>query len=81
MRVQVRRGEGSGASRFLFALNEGRAEPNPIPSWLHQIHREANGTFNVFSRNSENMSVKYPDLMEQLPRVSRLPFTLFFDEQ
>ncbi|KAL7410580.1 ATP dependent DNA ligase domain-containing protein [Mrakia frigida] len=36
-----------------------------------QIHREANGTFTVFSRNSENMSVKYPDLMVQLPRCMK----------
>lgn len=28
------------------------------------------GTVGVFSRNSEDMSKKYPDLVEQLPRVS-----------
>lgn len=28
------------------------------------------GTVAVFSRNSEDMSKKYPDLVEQLPRVS-----------
>ena len=29
-----------------------------------------NGKVGVFSRNSEDMSKKYPDLVEQLPRVS-----------
>jgi ATP-dependent DNA ligase len=28
------------------------------------------GSVAVFSRNSEDMSKKYPDLVEQLPRVS-----------
>ncbi|KAH9950363.1 DNA ligase I [Amylocystis lapponica] len=32
-----------------------------------QVHRLDNGTVGVFSRNSEDMSKKYPDLMEQLP--------------
>ncbi|KAJ7244781.1 DNA ligase I [Mycena haematopus] len=32
-----------------------------------QVHRLADGTVGVFSRNSEDMSKKYPDLMEQLP--------------
>ncbi|KAI0275084.1 hypothetical protein BC834DRAFT_965525 [Gloeopeniophorella convolvens] len=32
-----------------------------------QVHRLANGTISVFSRNSEDMSKKYPDLVEQLP--------------
>jgi DNA ligase-1 len=31
-----------------------------------------NGEIAVFSRNSENMSAKYPDLVEQIPRVSPL---------
>ena len=35
-----------------------------------------NGKVGVFSRNSEDMSKKYPDLVEQLPRVSTS--TLFF---
>jgi DNA ligase-1 len=30
-----------------------------------------NGEIAVFSRNSENMSAKYPDLVEQIPRVSQ----------
>ena len=29
---------------------------------------DSKATINVFSRNSENMSVKYPDLVEQVPR-------------
>ncbi|SJX65909.1 probable CDC9-DNA ligase I [Sporisorium reilianum f. sp. reilianum] len=33
-----------------------------------QVHLLADGTLAVFSRNSENMSVKYPDLVEQIPR-------------
>ncbi|KAJ7634287.1 ATP-dependent DNA ligase [Mycena polygramma] len=32
-----------------------------------QVHRLADGTVGVFSRNSEDMSKKYPDLVEQLP--------------
>ncbi|CDZ97611.1 dna ligase i [Phaffia rhodozyma] len=34
-----------------------------------QIHREEDGKITVFSRNSENMSAKYPDLVDQLPRA------------
>ncbi|GLB36135.1 putative DNA ligase [Lyophyllum shimeji] len=33
-----------------------------------QVHKLENGTVAVFSRNSENMSKKYPDLVEQLPK-------------
>ncbi|KAJ7225530.1 hypothetical protein GGX14DRAFT_639426 [Mycena pura] len=32
-----------------------------------QVHRLEDGTVGVFSRNSEDMSKKYPDLVEQLP--------------
>lgn len=35
----------------------------------HQVHRLEDGTLSVFSRNSEDMSAKYPDLFEQLPKV------------
>lgn len=35
-----------------------------------QVHKLEDGTIGVFSRNSEDMSKKYPDLMEQLPHVS-----------
>jgi len=41
-----------------------------------QVHLLENGTIAVFSRNSEDMSKKYPDLMEQLPRVSPSPLYL-----
>jgi DNA ligase-1 len=34
-----------------------------------QVHKLADGTVGVFSRNSEDMSKKYPDLVEQLPHV------------
>lgn len=34
-----------------------------------QLHLEEGGKVSVFSRNSEDMSRKYPDLVEQLPRV------------
>ena len=34
-----------------------------------QVHKLEDGTVAVFSRNSEDMSKKYPDLVEQLPRV------------
>ncbi|KIM22746.1 hypothetical protein M408DRAFT_332788 [Serendipita vermifera MAFF 305830] len=33
-----------------------------------QVHFLENGTVSVFSRNSEDMSKKYPDLVDQLPR-------------
>lgn len=35
-----------------------------------QVHLLDDGSIAVFSRNSENMSAKYPDLVEQIPRVS-----------
>ena len=34
-------------------------------TWVHKLE---DGTVAVFSRNSEDMSKKYPDLVEQLPR-------------
>jgi DNA ligase-1 len=34
-----------------------------------QVHLLPDGTVGVFSRNSEDMSKKYPDLVEQLPHV------------
>ncbi|KZT02686.1 ATP-dependent DNA ligase [Laetiporus sulphureus 93-53] len=33
-----------------------------------QVHRLEDGTINIFSRNSEDMSKKYPDLADQLPQ-------------
>lgn len=40
-----------------------------------QVHLLENGTVGVFSRNSEDMSKKYPDLVDQLPKVT-LSFSL-----
>lgn len=34
-----------------------------------QVHRLANGTIAVFSRNSEDMTKKYPEFVEQIPNV------------
>ncbi|PFH54460.1 hypothetical protein AMATHDRAFT_72261 [Amanita thiersii Skay4041] len=34
-----------------------------------QVHKLEDATIGVFSRNSEDMSKKYPDLMEQLPKA------------
>nr|XP_031861749.1 uncharacterized protein CI109_002982 [Kwoniella shandongensis]KAA5528821.1 hypothetical protein CI109_002982 [Kwoniella shandongensis] len=34
-----------------------------------QVHLLEDGTIAVFSRNSENMSAKYPDLVQQVPRA------------
>lgn len=36
----------------------------------NKVHKLEDGTVGVFSRNSEDMSKKYPDLMDQLPHVS-----------
>ncbi|KAF8905567.1 ATP-dependent DNA ligase [Gymnopilus junonius] len=33
-----------------------------------QVHKTEDGTVSVFSRNSEDMSKKYPDLVDQLPK-------------
>ncbi|KZT50475.1 DNA ligase I [Calocera cornea HHB12733] len=35
-----------------------------------QVHRSEDGSVKIFSRNSEDMSAKYPDIIEQLPKVS-----------
>ena len=37
-----------------------------------KIHLLENGEVVVFSRNSENMSAKYPDLIESAPKVSHM---------
>ncbi|KAJ3937789.1 MAG: hypothetical protein NXY57DRAFT_5919 [Lentinula lateritia] len=36
-----------------------------------QVHKLPDGSVSVFSRNSEDMSKKYPDLVEQLPKCIR----------
>jgi DNA ligase-1 len=38
----------------------------------------SDGSISVFSRNSENMSVKYPDMVEQLPRAIKKEVTRNF---
>ncbi|PLW11258.1 hypothetical protein PCANC_20307 [Puccinia coronata f. sp. avenae] len=43
-----------------------------------QIHYLSDGSISVFSRNSENMSVKYPDMVEQLPRAIKKEVTRNF---
>lgn len=43
-----------------------------------QVHMLDDGTINVFSRNSEDMSKKYPDLVEQLPHVRLYLYVLRF---
>ena len=42
-----------------------------------QVHKLEDGTVAVFSRNSEDMSKKYPDLVEQLPRVRSIIYEQF----
>ncbi|KAG1757595.1 ATP-dependent DNA ligase [Suillus lakei] len=39
-----------------------------------QVHMLEDGSVSVFSRNSEDMKAKYPDLVEQLPRGRLMPF-------
>ncbi|KAI0778223.1 ATP-dependent DNA ligase [Trametes elegans] len=47
-----------------------------------QVHKLADGTIAVFSRNSEDMSKKYPDLMEQLPKcIKEGTETFVFDAE
>ncbi|PVG00774.1 putative CDC9-DNA ligase I [Serendipita vermifera] len=47
-----------------------------------QVHRQEDGTVSVFSRNSEDMSKKYPDLMAQLPHCIKEGTTSFvFDAE
>ncbi|KDN40090.1 ATP-dependent DNA ligase [Tilletiaria anomala UBC 951] len=36
-----------------------------------QVHYLENGQLAIFSRNSENMSVKYPDLIESVPKIRK----------
>lgn len=42
-----------------------------MPLTIAQVHKLENGDVAVFSRNSEDMSKKYPDLVDQLPKVRR----------
>ncbi|KAJ3083298.1 tRNA ligase [Quaeritorhiza haematococci] len=42
-----------------------------------QIHKLENGTAMVFSRNSENLSGKYPDILERVPKMTKPSVTSF----
>ncbi|CEP12086.1 hypothetical protein [Parasitella parasitica] len=42
-----------------------------------QIHRLEDGTINVYSRNSENMSVRYPDIMNAINKWIKPTTTTF----
>jgi DNA ligase-1 len=42
-----------------------------------QIHKLEDGSMRIYSRNSENMSTKYPDVMERLAKV-RVDYTTLF---
>ncbi|TFY62905.1 hypothetical protein EVJ58_g3558 [Rhodofomes roseus] len=47
-----------------------------------QVHRLEDGTVGVFSRNSEDMSKKYPDLVEQMPHcIKENTKTFVFDAE
>ena len=37
-----------------------------------QIHKLKDGTISVFSRNSEDMTKKYPELVDQLAKVRKI---------
>lgn len=43
-----------------------------------QVHRLEDGSVSVFSRNSEDMKAKYPDLVEQLPTVGQFVHRIDF---
>jgi DNA ligase 1 len=45
-------------------------ELSPYFSYNLQVHMRSDGQVFVYSRNSEDMSKKYPDLIDQLPHVS-----------
>ncbi|KAF9509239.1 hypothetical protein BS47DRAFT_1377634 [Hydnum rufescens UP504] len=42
-----------------------------------QVHKTEGGELSVFSRNSEDMSAKYPDIFEQLPKAIKDGTTTF----
>jgi hypothetical protein len=55
----------------MFQVLERRAvNPELNRSW-QQIHRLENGSTTVYSRNSENMSGRYPDVMEKIAKVKK----------
>ncbi|KAF9362052.1 hypothetical protein BGX34_006760 [Mortierella sp. NVP85] len=42
-----------------------------------QIHKLEDGSMRIYSRNSENMSTKYPDVMERLAKFAKADTTSF----
>ncbi|KAF9076270.1 ATP-dependent DNA ligase [Rhodocollybia butyracea] len=46
-----------------------------------QVHKLPDGSVSVFSRNSEDMSKKYPDLVEQLPKASNSTKSFVLDAE
>ena len=69
VRVQIRWWTGSSAFAVGFRAPSFSDWCNEIYFTFSQVHRLEDGTIRVFSRNSEDMSKKYPDLVEQLPHV------------
>lgn len=46
--------------------------------FFSKIHYLNDGSISIFSRNSENMSLKYPDMVDQLPRAIKKSVTKSF---
>jgi len=42
-----------------------------------QIHKLENGECRIYSRNMENLSLKYPDIVERIPRIAKSDVTSF----
>jgi DNA ligase-1 len=42
-----------------------------------QIHKLENGECRIYSRNMENLSIKYPDIVERIPRIAKEDVTSF----
>ena len=57
---------------MLFKPTQSMSSTKAYRRFPKQIHMLEDGQIVVFSRNSENMSAKYPDLVESIPKVRRL---------
>jgi len=42
-----------------------------------QIHKLENGECKIYSRNMENLSLKYPDIVERIPKIAKSDVTSF----